>query len=553
MKIRISAILKEDAEQQNNEGTSTTRSLADGPVTFAWDERINVDGPKYIKRDLSDGSSYRSEMFLRCSFASERDLIYVRKALRDSIQSTEKEVKDIEERLSEQRKVGMVRCGGTGGADMIVATTNSMIDEKPLDQQNYLMPFVSLLNRSSFSIIQGLKEEDVNYVQRYMIDANIRCGTWYNVLWFGSNNLPRNRRTQQPLHQIKKEGYTNNVNSPPSLYYSDEHPDHLPSVILEKSSSQARLPPLRIFAWDIEVTKAPLAFPHPRDDQVMMISYMTTNHAGLIVNREVVSEDIQDFDYSPSHEFRGFFHCYNVKNERDLLLTFFQHIQLNDPHIHVTYNGDNFDFDYIWRRAMIYGLNMNDYISIPSKESELPDLDPNVPFMRGGKSFLGSNTIHIDCLHWVNRDSYLPMGSRGLKAVTAAKLKYDPRELDPELMTPYAKTHPQLLAEYSVSDALCTYYLYIKYIHTFTLALSTIIPLEPDNVLRKGSGTLCEALLMAQAYKSGIVFPAKHRDIFEKYEDGFFLYSETYAGGKVDQLKSGIFRDDIREKFTLSS
>ena len=37
---------------------------------------------------------------------------------------------------------------------------------------------------------------------------------------------------------------------------------------------------------------------------------------------------------------------------------------------------------------------------------------------------------------WVKRDSYLPQGSQGLKAVTTAKLGYNPAELDPELMTP---------------------------------------------------------------------------------------------------------------------
>ena len=42
--------------------------------------------------------------------------------------------------------------------------------------------------------------------------------------------------------------------------------------------------------------------------------------------------------------------------------------------------------------------------------------------------------MHMDCLHWVNRDSYLPQGSRGLKAVTKAKLGYDPVEVDPEDM-----------------------------------------------------------------------------------------------------------------------
>ena len=57
------------------------------------------------------------------------------------------------------------------------------------------------------------------------------------------------------------------------------------------------------------------------------------------------------------------------------------------------------------------------------------------------------------------------------------------------------------MASYSVSDAVSTYYLYMTYVHPFILSLATIIPMPPDEVLRKGSGTLCEALLMVQAFK----------------------------------------------------
>ncbi len=57
------------------------------------------------------------------------------------------------------------------------------------------------------------------------------------------------------------------------------------------------------------------------------------------------------------------------------------------------------------------------------------------------------------------------------------------------------------MASYSVSDAVSTYYLYMTYIHPFIFSLATIIPLPPDEVLRKGSGTLCEMLLMVEAYK----------------------------------------------------
>jgi DNA polymerase epsilon subunit 1 len=60
----------------------------------------------------------------------------------------------------------------------------------------------------------------------------------------------------------------------------------------------------------------------------------------------------------------------------------------------------------------------------------------------------------------------------------------------------YAAEKPQELAEYSVSDAVATYYLYLKYVHPFIFSLCNIIPLNPDEVLRKGTGTLCETLLM---------------------------------------------------------
>lgn len=48
------------------------------------------------------------------------------------------------------------------------------------------------------------------------------------------------------------------------------------------------------------------------------------------------------------------------------------------------------------------------------------------------------------------------------------------------------------MALYAVSDAVATYHLFNKHIFDFILALCTIIPLSPDEILRKGSGTLCE-------------------------------------------------------------
>lgn len=45
----------------------------------------------------------------------------------------------------------------------------------------------------------------------------------------------------------------------------------------------------------------------------------------------------------------------------------------------------------------------------------------------------------------------------------------------------------------------------------------------PDEVLRKGSGTLCENLLMAEAFSRNIIFPNKQIENFEKFYKGHLL------------------------------
>ena len=77
--------------------------------------------------------------------------------------------------------------------------------------------------------------------------------------------------------------------------------------------------------------------------------------------------------------------------------------------------------------------------------------------LAGGATFLGLYNYKMNCMNvvfcypllphsssWVKRDSYLPMGSQGLKATTKAKLRYDPVELDPEDMCRMACEDPQV-------------------------------------------------------------------------------------------------------------
>ena len=342
--------------------------------------------------------------------------------------------------------------------------------------------------------VVDIREYDVPYHVRVAIDKNIRIGKWYTV--------------------EAKHGVT-------SMTCIEERIQRADPVIL---------------AYDIETTKLPLKFPDAVIDQIMMISYMIDGQGFLITNREIVSEDIADFEYTPRPEYDGPFLIFNEPDEKAVIERFFLHIKEARPTVIATYNGDFFDWPFVEARASVVGIDMYQEIG----------------FRKNNEDIYQSNYgVHMDCFAWVNRDSYLPQGSRGLKAVTVAKLGYDPDELDPELMTKYANERPQTLAEYSVSDAVATYYLYMKYIHPFIFSLCNIIPLNPDDVLRKGTGTLCEMLLMVQAYEKGIVLPNKHKEPKEAFWEGHLLESETYVGGHVESIEAGIFRSDIPVNFAL--
>ncbi|KAL6341762.1 hypothetical protein AAG906_038006 [Vitis piasezkii] len=294
-------------------------------------------------------------------------------------------------------------------------------------------------------------------------------------------------------------------------------------VMLERRTDLLQRAEVHVCAFDIETTKLPLKFPDAEYDLVMMISYMVDGQGYLIINRECVGEDIEELEYTPKPEFEGCFKVTNVKNEKELLRMWFAHMREVKPGIYVTYNGDFFDWPFLESRAAHHGLKMSDVgFQCDKNQGEC-----RTKFSCHRIVLLGSN------------------------AVTKAKLGYDPLEVNPEDMVRFAKELPQMMASYSVSDAVSTYYLYMTYVHPFIFSLATIIPMPPDEVLRKGSGTLCEMLLMVQAYKANVICPNKHQSDPEKFYHNQLLESETYIGGHVECLESGVFRSDLPTSFKL--
>ena len=121
--------------------------------------------------------------------------------------------------------------------------------------------------------IIDIREFDVPYYLRVAMDNEIRVGLWYTV--------------------------TFNAGQP----------------TFTQLTERVKRPDPVVLAYDIETTKAPLKFPDQAMDQVMMISYMVDGQGYLITNREIVSQDIEDFEYTPKEGYEGPFIVFNEPNE----------------------------------------------------------------------------------------------------------------------------------------------------------------------------------------------------------------------------------------------
>lgn len=343
------------------------------------------------------------------------------------------------------------------------------------------------------SEIVQIHEYDIPYEIHVGNEHRVRCGCWYEVSYDGENYR------------------------------------------IEVDRQRIAYPDLRILAFDIETTKPPLKFPNPETDQVMMVSIMTDDFGELITNRQIVSEDIQEFEYHAKDDMQCAFRVSNETSEEALLVRFLEVVLEHRPHIITTYNGSFFDWPFICKRLSKY--NMDLFGSIQFKEvNEYFDC----PFI-----------IHLDCYKWVKRDSYLPMNNQGLKDVARIKLEYFPDEIDPEDMVRLAAEDPQRLASYSVSDAVATYYLYLKYVHSHIFSVCSLIPLPPVQVLCKGAGTLCESLLLAESVNYKILVPLKKKTDGLEYYKGHLVETLTYVGGHVESLKAGIYRSDFHQEFNI--
>ena len=109
------------------------------------------------------------------------------------------------------------------------------------------------------------------------------------------------------------------------------------------------------------------------------------------------------------------------------------------PLVFVTFNGDCWDLPFVETRAAMLGISKIYQIGMENNSERI-----------GMLPIQGRTFIHMEFFQWEI-------------------------EILPEEMMAAASQRPHELARYSASDAVCTYFLYMNYVHPFLFVFSVTL------------------------------------------------------------------------------
>lgn len=293
--------------------------------------------------------------------------------------------------------------------------------------------------------------------------------------------------------------------------------------------------------FDLETAKRPFMFPDPSVDEVMSVGAVWSDGSGTVfVNSKHYGPFPSEIEYRGENAHRGkVFSVRSHPDERSTLLAFVGEVKRRAVRCWIGYNSDVFDMPFLSTRCEAHGIPFEKEFGFSNRG------------LRYG--FQSPDCVHLDLYRWTERDSMLPLGQRGLKDVTRVKLGFEPDEVDPEEMMPLALRDAPAMIMYNASDVVATSLLNEKFVETFVYALGSIVPMNPDDILRSGSGSLCEAAILAKARATGINIenkpPSEERGRDALLKRGLVCKDETFVGGSVESSRPGIYDCKFEEPF----
>lgn len=296
-------------------------------------------------------------------------------------------------------------------------------------------------------------------------------------------------------------------------------------------------PKLKSLVFDLETCKKPFLFPNAEEDEIMSIAALFGEEGFVFVNLTVFNKSDDRVIYMGANEMKNKpFEIVYCETERQMLSKFVKMTLEQKCDCWIGYNSDNFDLPYLETRCAKNDINFKEQFG----------------FQKYKTTFVSRKYIHLDLIYWVMRDSYLPMGKRRLKDVARSKLQFEADDVDPELMMKLALEAPHTMLHYNISDIVATYLLNQKFVENFIFALGSIVPLTPDNLLRKGTGSICDTGMLALAKKTHIKIENKPPERSSLLFKDYVCKSETYVGGSVESTVIGIHNGNHKADFKIS-
>jgi len=243
---------------------------------------------------------------------------------------------------------------------------------------------------------------------------------------------------------------------------------------------------LNTLAFDIE-TYNPDGAPRMARDPVIMLSYSTGKHSGVVSYKSVPTKDFVE----------------TVESEKALLERFCKLLEEHDVDILTAYNSTNFDLPYLRERAKKHKMELA--ISRDGSSYRTTKKGLISPLKMKGR-------IHVDLYPSARFFGYTGMiktGDYTLKNVYSAitgKKKLMVERLD--IWKMWDDNELEELSDYSLMDAVSTHEIG-EYILPIQMELSEITSMPLFDVAYATSGQLVEALLMSEAIKKDIIIPPK--------------------------------------------
>ncbi len=308
------------------------------------------------------------------------------------------------------------------------------------------------------------------------------------------------------IKEIVKEIYEHDI--PFAKRYLIDN-DIIPMVYwdFEKNKVVSKdIPKLNMVAFDIEVYNEGKE-PNPNKDPIIMASFWDGNGGKVITYKDFNHDNVEI-----------------VKNEKELIKKIIE--ELKKYEVIFTYNGDNFDFQYLKERAKLYNIKL-----------ELGREGEEIKIKRGisNKVYIPGR-VHIDLYPIAKR--LLKLTKYTLEDVVYNLFGIEKLKIHHKNIGLFWEDIDENLVEYSLQDAKYTYKIGI-YFFPLEVMFSRIVNQVLFETTRMTSGQMVEYLLMKRAYLDNLIVPNKPDE--KEYKRRLEV---SYEGGYVKAVK-GLYENIV--------